>query len=192
MQQAGAWPFVWNGGSKVTIDFTGKAQMAFANYWQKLVSAGAIDHANDPFTGSSPFFEGLNGGIYLTWPTSAWGPSYFASYVTSKSAGDWIQARSSRQHDVFRQLGRLDLPGLLSRASTPPKRLSSRSGSLLRRRPGTWRSRRPRRCSPTSSPNWPPRDAELDHPHAEEGDGSFRCAGQVGARRSRRSRGPRS
>ena len=92
MQQAGAWPFVWNGGSKVTIDFTGKAQMAFANYWQKLVSAGAIDHANDPFTGTSPFFEGLNSGLYLTWPTSAWGPSYFASYVTSKSAGDWIQA----------------------------------------------------------------------------------------------------
>jgi len=92
MQQAGAWPFVWNGGSHVTIDFTGKAQMSFANYWQKLVSEGAIAHANDPFTSSSPFFEGLNDGLYLTWPTSAWGPSYFASYVTSKSAGHWIQA----------------------------------------------------------------------------------------------------
>ena len=91
MQQAGAWPFVWNGGSKVTINFTGPKQIAFANYWQKLISAGAIDHANDPFTSSSPFFEGLNSGIYLTWPTSAWGPSYFASYVTSKSAGDWVQ-----------------------------------------------------------------------------------------------------
>jgi multiple sugar transport system substrate-binding protein len=92
MQQAGAWPFVWNGGSKVTIDFTGKAQMAFANYWQNLVSQGAIAHANDLFASNSPFFEGLNDGLYLTWPTSAWGPSYFASYVTSKSAGDWIQA----------------------------------------------------------------------------------------------------
>jgi multiple sugar transport system substrate-binding protein len=92
MQQAGAWPFVWNGGSHVTIDFTGKAQMSFANYWQKLISEGAIAHANDPFTSSSPFFEGLNDGLYLTWPTSAWGPSYFASYVTSKSAGHWIQA----------------------------------------------------------------------------------------------------
>jgi multiple sugar transport system substrate-binding protein len=91
MQQAGAWPFVWNGGAKVTIDFTGPKQMAFANFWQKLISAGAIDHANDPFTSSSPFFEGLNDGTYLTWPTSAWGPSYFASYVTSKSAGDWVQ-----------------------------------------------------------------------------------------------------
>jgi multiple sugar transport system substrate-binding protein len=82
---------VWNGGSKVTIDFTGPKQQAFANYWQTLVSEGAVDHANDPFTSSSPFFEGLNSGTYLTWPTSAWGPSYFASYVTSKSAGDWIQ-----------------------------------------------------------------------------------------------------
>lgn len=92
MQQAGAWPFVWNGGSKVTINFTGKSQMAFANYWQKLISEGAIDHANDPFTGTSPFFNGLNDGLYLTWPTSAWGPSYFASFVTGKSAGHWIQA----------------------------------------------------------------------------------------------------
>jgi multiple sugar transport system substrate-binding protein len=92
MQQAGAWPFVWNGGSNVTIDFTGKAQMAFAHYWQTLISEGAIAHANDPFTSSSPFFEGLNDGLYLTWPTSAWGPSYFASYVTSKSAGHWVQA----------------------------------------------------------------------------------------------------
>ncbi len=92
MQQAGAWPFVWNGGSNVTIDFTGKAQLAFANYWQKLINEGAIAHANDPFTSSSPFFEGLNSGLYLTWPTSAWGPSYFASYVTSKSAGHWVQA----------------------------------------------------------------------------------------------------
>jgi multiple sugar transport system substrate-binding protein len=50
-----------------------------------------IDHVNDPFTSSSPFFEGLNSGLYLTWPTSAWGPSYFASYVTSASAGDWVQ-----------------------------------------------------------------------------------------------------
>jgi multiple sugar transport system substrate-binding protein len=91
MQQAGAWPFVWNGGSTVTINFTGPKQMAFANWWQKLITAGTIDHANDPFTGSSPFFEGLNSGLYLTWPTSAWGPSYFASYVTSKSAGDWVQ-----------------------------------------------------------------------------------------------------
>ena len=92
MQQAGAWPFVWNGGSKVTINFTGPKQMAFANYWQKLVNEGVIDHANDPFTSSSPFFEGLNNGTYLSWPTSAWGPSYFASYVTSKSSGDWVQA----------------------------------------------------------------------------------------------------
>ncbi len=91
MQQAGAWPFVWNGGAGVTINFTGPKQMAFANFWQNLVNEGAIDHANDPFTSSSPFFEGLNTGLYLTWPTSAWGPSYFASYVTSKSAGQWVQ-----------------------------------------------------------------------------------------------------
>ncbi len=66
-------------------------QMAFANWWQTLISQGSIDHANDPFTSASPFFEGLNSGLYLTWPTSAWGPSYFASYVTSKSAGQWVQ-----------------------------------------------------------------------------------------------------
>lgn len=91
MQQYGAWPFVWNGGANVTINFTGPKQMAFANWWQTLISQGSIDHANDPFTSASPFFEGLNSGLYLTWPTSAWGPSYFASYVTSKSAGQWVQ-----------------------------------------------------------------------------------------------------
>ena len=34
MQQSGAWPFVWNGGANVTINFTGPKQMAFANWWQ--------------------------------------------------------------------------------------------------------------------------------------------------------------
>ena len=94
--------------------------MAFANYWQKLVSEGAIAHINDSFASNSPFFEGLNDGTYLTWPTSAWGPSYFASYVTSKSAGDWIQAAAARQHGLFGQLGRFDLPGLLPEPAPGP------------------------------------------------------------------------
>jgi hypothetical protein len=38
MAQDNAWPFAYSGGSKVTINWTGPAQMKFAAYWQKLLS----------------------------------------------------------------------------------------------------------------------------------------------------------
>ena len=46
MAQDNAWPFTYSGGSTVGINWTGPAQMKFAAYWQKLLSAhgGERDH----------------------------------------------------------------------------------------------------------------------------------------------------
>jgi multiple sugar transport system permease protein len=38
MAQDNAWPFAYSGGSNVTINWTGPKQMAFASYWQNLLS----------------------------------------------------------------------------------------------------------------------------------------------------------
>ena len=35
MAQDNAWPFAYNGGSSVTINWTGPTQMAFASYWRR-------------------------------------------------------------------------------------------------------------------------------------------------------------
>jgi multiple sugar transport system substrate-binding protein len=86
MAQDNAFPFSWNGGSKVTIDFTGMNEMAFANYWQKLFSSGAVKAAADF---QNAFWSDLNNGTYACWVASAWGPSYLAPNLTSKSLGDW-------------------------------------------------------------------------------------------------------
>ena len=157
MQQYGAWPFVWNGGSSVKIDFTGKAQMQFANYWQKLISAGAIDHAYDLFTGTSPFFNGLNNGLYLTWPTSAWGPRTLpaSSPASRRATGSRVLCRVALRHQAT---GAGRHTRCSARASTQLRRLSSPSGWPRPRKPGRSRSLRHPRSSPTSNPSWlPPR-----------------------------------
>ena len=52
----------------VTIDFTGPAQMAFANYWQSLISAGDINHTAD----FSPiFWKNLDSGVDASWLSAA-------------------------------------------------------------------------------------------------------------------------
>ena len=85
MAQDNAWPFAYNGGSSVTINWTGPAQMAFAAYWQKLLAAHEVNATTDV---SATSFADLDKGIDASWISSAWGPSYFAPDAKS-SLGDW-------------------------------------------------------------------------------------------------------
>jgi len=86
MGQDNAFPFSWSGGAAVTVNFTGAKQMQFANYWQRLISAGDVKAAADF---QNAFWSDLNNGTYACWVTSAWGPSYLAPNLTSASLGDW-------------------------------------------------------------------------------------------------------
>ncbi len=88
MAQDNAWPFAYSGGSHVTINWTGPAQMKFAAYWQKLLSAHEVNGTTDV---SATSFADMDKGIDASWLSSAWGPSYFAPDAKS-SVGDWRAA----------------------------------------------------------------------------------------------------
>jgi multiple sugar transport system substrate-binding protein len=88
MAQDNAFPFQYAGGSKVTIDWTGPAQMAFASYWQDMLSAHELNTVTDV---SATSFADMDKGIDASWISSAWGPSYFAPDAKS-SVGDWRAA----------------------------------------------------------------------------------------------------
>jgi multiple sugar transport system substrate-binding protein len=85
MAQANAWPFQYSGGSHVTINWTGPAQMRFAAYWQKLLAAKDVNVTTDV---SATSFADLDKGIDAAWLSSAWGPSYFAPDA-KQSLGNW-------------------------------------------------------------------------------------------------------
>jgi multiple sugar transport system substrate-binding protein len=85
MAQDNAWPFTYTGGSSVTINWTGPAQMAFAAYWQKMLSAHELNATTDV---SATSFADMDKDIDASWLASAWGPSYFAPDAKS-SIGDW-------------------------------------------------------------------------------------------------------
>jgi multiple sugar transport system substrate-binding protein len=85
MAQDNAWPFTYTGGSSVTINWTGSAQMAFAAYWQKLLAAHEVNATTDV---SATSFADMDKGFDASWLSSAWGPSYFAPDAKS-SVGDW-------------------------------------------------------------------------------------------------------
>ncbi len=86
MAQDNAFPFSWNGSSKVTINFTGMNEMALAKYWDTLFANGSIKAAADF---QNAFWSDLNNGTYACWIASAWGPSYLAPGLTSGSLGSW-------------------------------------------------------------------------------------------------------
>jgi multiple sugar transport system substrate-binding protein len=86
MGQDNAFPFAYSGGKNVTINFTGPAQMAFANYWQKLIDAKEV---NTP-TGNTAL-EDRDQKLDAAWLAPAWGPSYFAPDVKA-TEGDWRAA----------------------------------------------------------------------------------------------------
>jgi multiple sugar transport system substrate-binding protein len=88
MAQDNAWPFAYSGGSSVTINWTGPAQMKFAAYWQKLIDAHEVNGTTDV---SATSFADMDKGIDASWLSSAWGPSYFAPDAKS-SVGDWRAA----------------------------------------------------------------------------------------------------
>jgi multiple sugar transport system substrate-binding protein len=88
MAQDNAWPFRYTGGSKVTINWTGPAQMRFAAYWQKLLAAKEVNATTDV---SAISFADLDKGIDACWLSSAWGPSYFAPDA-KQSLGAWRSA----------------------------------------------------------------------------------------------------
>ncbi len=85
MAQDNAWPFTYTGGSTVTINWTGAKQMAFAQYWQNMLSAHELNSTTDV---SSAAFADMDKGIDASWLSSAWGPSYFLPDAKS-SLGDW-------------------------------------------------------------------------------------------------------
>jgi multiple sugar transport system substrate-binding protein len=89
MSQDNAFPFVYSGGSSVTIDFTGPKQEAFAAYWQKMLSAHELNGTSDV---SNVSFADMDAGTDASWISSAWGPSYFAPDV-KKTLGDWRAAQ---------------------------------------------------------------------------------------------------
>jgi multiple sugar transport system substrate-binding protein len=85
MAQDNAWPFTYTGGSTITINWTGPQQMAFAEYWQNLLSAHDLNSTTDV---SSAAFADMDKSIDASWLSSAWGPSYFLPDAKS-SLGDW-------------------------------------------------------------------------------------------------------
>jgi len=85
MAQDNAWPFTYTGGSSVTINWTGAAQMAFASYWQNLINAHEVNDTTDV---SATSFADMDKDIDASWLSSAWGPSYFLPDAKS-SLGDW-------------------------------------------------------------------------------------------------------
>jgi multiple sugar transport system substrate-binding protein len=88
MAQYNAFPFQYSGGSHVTINWTGARQMAFANYWQNLVSKHLLNTVTDI---TAQAFADMDKGIDASWISSAWGPSYFAPDAKS-SVGAWRAA----------------------------------------------------------------------------------------------------
>ncbi len=88
MAQDNAFPYGYTGGSHVTINWTGPAQMKFAAYWQSMLSKHLLNTVTDI---TAPAFADMDKGIDASWLSSAWGPSYFAPDAKS-SVGDWRAA----------------------------------------------------------------------------------------------------
>jgi len=121
MAQDNAWPFTYTGGSSVTINWTGAAQMAFASYWQNLINAHEVNDTTDV---SATSFADMDKDIDASWLSSAWGPSYFLPDAKS-SLGD---CRSGPPAPTSRRTGAAP-PTRCSRSPHIPRRpRSSPSG----------------------------------------------------------------
>jgi multiple sugar transport system substrate-binding protein len=88
MQQYGAFPFQWHGGSQLTIDFTGKAEASFADYWQQQVAAGEVGHYAD-FSPSQ--WAAWDNQTVAARFSPAWGPVGMQLSI-KKTLGDWRAA----------------------------------------------------------------------------------------------------
>jgi multiple sugar transport system substrate-binding protein len=88
MQQYGAFPFTYSGGSTVGINFTGAAQTAFANYWQGLIDKHEATTAADF---SPTQWNNFDSGADASRLSPAWGPVGMQLSV-KQTTGDWRAA----------------------------------------------------------------------------------------------------
>ncbi|MCO5974628.1 type 2 periplasmic-binding domain-containing protein [Actinoallomurus soli] len=88
MQQYNAFPFTYGGGRKLGINFTGPAQTAFAEYWQKLIDKKEVTTAADF---SPAQWSNLDSGVNAARLSPAWGPVGMQLNV-KKTIGDWRAA----------------------------------------------------------------------------------------------------
>jgi multiple sugar transport system substrate-binding protein len=89
MQEYNAFPFSYSGGDKLGIHFTGKSEMAFANYWQSLISAGEATTAAD-FSPAQR--SNLDSGVNAARLSPAWGPVGMQLSIKN-TIGDWVTAK---------------------------------------------------------------------------------------------------
>ena len=59
-------------GTNISIAINDQIAKDWANYWQKLIDAKAVDTAP---VWTSEWFAGLDNGTYASWVTAAWGPA---------------------------------------------------------------------------------------------------------------------
>jgi multiple sugar transport system substrate-binding protein len=88
MQEYNAFPFTYTGGAKLGVNFTGSAQMAFASYWQNLISK----HEATTVADFSPAqWSNLDSGADAARLSPAWGPVGMQLSI-KKTIGDWRAA----------------------------------------------------------------------------------------------------
>lgn len=88
MQEYNAFPFTYSGGGKLGINFTGPAQMAFARYWQGLISKHEATTAADF---SPAQWSSFDSGADAARLSPAWGPVGMQLSI-KKTIGDWRAA----------------------------------------------------------------------------------------------------
>ena len=89
MQEYGAFPFKWDGGSSLTIDFTGQAETSFASYWQQMIGSGEVGHEADFSAGQWAAWDDESVAARFS---PAWGPVGMQLSV-KKTLGDWRAAQ---------------------------------------------------------------------------------------------------
>jgi multiple sugar transport system substrate-binding protein len=89
MQEYNAFPFTYKGGDKIGINFTGKSEMAFANYWQALISKNLVTTAGDF---SPAQWANLDSGANAARLSPAWGPVGMQLSIKN-TIGDWVTAK---------------------------------------------------------------------------------------------------
>lgn len=88
MQQYGAFPFQWNGGSRLTVAFTGRTEMAFANFWQRLIGAREVNSSSDF---SPAQWTDWSSGTDAVRFSPAWGPVGMQLSI-KQTIGSWRAA----------------------------------------------------------------------------------------------------
>lgn len=89
MQEYNAFPFTYTGGSKIGINFTGASEMAFANYWQGLISQKLVTTAGDF---SPAQWANLDSGANAARLSPAWGPVGMQLSIKN-TIGNWVTAQ---------------------------------------------------------------------------------------------------